>query len=45
MSDVTTTSAPSSVIPWYQSRIIWLQIIGSLCTLGGMFGYQVTPDE
>lgn len=32
-------------IPWYQSRIIWLQIIGAVAALGGSLGYELTPAD
>lgn len=46
MTDSTTAQSqqPDS-IPWYTSKVIWIQIVGALAALAGVLGHAITPDE
>jgi hypothetical protein len=30
--------------PWYESKINWVQILGSMAMFGTLFGWTVSPD-
>lgn len=47
MTDIPnqTVSTPPDQISWYQSRIIWLQVVGAATAVLALFGHSISPDD